>query len=114
MDLNIEIIGDVVVVILPGETLEANITQQFEQDMEHLSEETIKVVFDMNQIRFIDSMGCRVLLTTHKRMQNKGGGLKLCCLTDPVFSIFNLMGFNELFSIFKTREEAVSSFESSG
>ncbi|MBW1868761.1 MAG: STAS domain-containing protein [Deltaproteobacteria bacterium] len=114
MDLNIEIIGDVVVVILPGETLEANITQQFEQDIEHLFEETIKIVFDMNQIRFIDSMGCRVLITSHKRMQNKGGGLKLCCIRDQVYSIFNLMGFNQLFSIFKTREEAVSSFESSG
>ena len=112
MDFNIETIGDIVVVVLPGETLEAKITREFDQDIQHLLEETIKVVFDMNQIRFIDSMGCRVFLTTHKRLKNNGGGLKLCCLTDPVFSIFNLMGFNQLFSIFKTREEAVRAFES--
>ena len=113
MDFNIEAIGDIVVVTLPGETLEARITQEFTQNIEHLLEESTKVVFDMNQVRFIDSMGCRVLLITHKKLQNKGGGLKLCCITDPVTSIFNLMCFNQLFSIFKTREEAVGAFESS-
>ena len=112
MDFDMETIGDIVVVILPGETLEARITQKFSQDIEHLLEECTKVVFDMHQVRFIDSMGCRVLLTTHKKLLNKEGGLKLCCITDPVSSIFNLMHFNQLFSIFKTREEAVRAFES--
>ena len=114
MDIDTETIGDIVVVLLPGETLEANITHEFTQDIEPLLEENTKVVFDMSQIRFIDSMGCRVLLTSHKRLQNKGGGLKLCCITDPVNTLFNLMGFNQLFGIFKTREEAVGAFESGG
>jgi len=110
MGFEIEISGDIVVVLLPGETLEARITQEFTQNIEPLLEENTKVVFDMSQIRFIDSMGCRVLLTSHKRLKDKGGGLKLCCITDPVDSLFNLMGFNRLFDIFETREEAVGAF----
>ena len=112
MGFEIEISGDIVVVLLPGETLEARITQEFTQNIEPLLEENTKVVFDMSRIRFIDSMGCRVLLTSHKRLKDKGGGLKLCCITDPVDSLFNLMGFNRLFGIFETREEAVGAFES--
>ena len=110
MGFDIETIGDIVVVLLPGETLEALITQEFTQNIEPLLEENTKVVFDMSQIRFIDSMGCRVLLTSHKRLKDKGGGLKLCCITDPVDSLFNLMGFNRLFDIFETREEAIGAF----
>jgi len=113
MDFNIETIGDIVVVLLPGETLEASITQEFKQAIEPLLEETTKVVFDMSQIRFIDSMGCGVLLTSFKRRKEKGGGLKLCCVTDPVDSIFKLMGFDRLFGIFETREAAINAFKSS-
>lgn len=113
MDFNIETIGDIVVVLLPGETLEASITQEFKQGIEPLLEENTKVVFDMSQIRFIDSMGCGVLLTSLKRLKDKGGGLKLCCITDPVDSIFKLMGFDRIFSIFEMREDAVNAFKSS-
>ncbi len=113
MDFDIETIGDIVVVLLPGETLEASITQEFKQSIEPLLEENTKVVFDMSQIRFIDSMGCGVLLTSFKRLKDKGGGLKLCCITDPVDSLFKLMGFDRLFGIFKTREDAVGAFKAS-
>jgi len=113
MDFNIETIGDIVVVLLPGETLEASITQEFKQGIEPLLEENTKVVFDMSQIRFIDSMGCGVLLTSLKRLKDKRGGLKLCCITDPVDSIFKLMGFDRIFSIFEMREDAVNAFKSS-
>lgn len=110
MDFNIETVGDIVVVLLPGETLEASITQEFKQGIEPLLEKNTKVIFDMGQIRFIDSMGCGVLLSSFKRLKDKGGALKLCCITDPVDSIFKLMGFDRLFGIFKTREAAVNAF----
>ena len=114
MDFDIETIGDIVVVLLPGETLEANSTLEFKQGIEPLLEETTKVVFDMSQIRFIDSMGCGVLLTSLKKLKDKGGGgLKLCCITDPVDSIFKLMGFDRIFSIFEMREDAVNAFKAS-
>ena len=110
MDFNTETIGDIVVVVLPGETLEASITQEFKQGIEPLLEENTKVVFDMSQIRFIDSTGCGVLLTSFKRLKDKGGGLKLCCITDSVDSIFKLMNFDRLFDILEIREDAVNAF----
>ncbi len=113
MDFDMETIGDIVVVLLPGETLEASITLEFKQGIEPLLEQNTKVVFDMSRIRFIDSMGCGVLLTSFKRLKDKGGWLKLCCITDPVDSIFKLMGFDRIFSIFENREDVVNAFKSS-
>lgn len=112
MDFDLEIFSDIVVVHLPGETLEASITLEFKQGIEPILEKNTSVVFDMSQIRFIDSMGCGVLLTSLKKLKDKGGGLKLCCITDPVNSIFKLMGFDRIFSIFEMREDAVNAFKS--
>lgn len=112
MDFDVQRIGDVGVVLIPGDTLEASNLKEFNGDIAPILEENAKIVLDMSQIRFIDSMGCGSFLSLLKILKNKGGGLKLCCITDPVDSLFKLMGFNQLFGIYKTREEAVDAFKS--
>ena len=113
MGLDINKIGDVAIVLLPGDTLEASNLQDFKANMEPVLEANNKIVFDMSQIRFVDSTGCGAFLSFLKMLKNKGGGLKLCSITDPVQALFNLMSFDKLFGIFKTREDAVKAFEAS-
>ena len=110
MELDVEKIGDVAIVLLPGETLEASNVQEFKGSMAPIVEANNKIVFDMSQIRFIDSTGCGICISFLIMLKDKGGGLKLCSTTAPVDSLFNLMGFDQLFGIFKTREEAVKAF----
>jgi len=55
-------------------------------------------------------MGCGILLSLPKELQQRGGGLKICCITPPVENLFTLMGFDKLFGIVKTREDAVKDF----
>jgi len=110
LGLDTEKIGDVTIVLLPGETVEASNLQAFMGNMAPILEANNKVVIDMSRIRFIDSTGCGALLSFLKMMQNKGGELKLCSITDPVNSLFNLMNFDKLFGIYKTREGAVKAF----
>ncbi len=111
VDVEVEKNGDVAVVLLRDETLEATGVSEFKGTMEPILEESDKVVLDMSHIRFIDSMGCGVFISLLKRLQKKGGGLKICCITDPVESLFTLIGFDKLFGIFKTREDAVNAFK---
>jgi anti-sigma B factor antagonist len=107
---DVEKAGDVAVVLFPEETLEASNANDFRGKMEDILEENTRLVFDMSHVRFIDSMGCGLLVSFLKMLQEKGGGLKLCCITAPVKNLFMLMGFDKLFGIFKTREEAVKAF----
>jgi anti-anti-sigma factor len=111
VDFDVEQTGDIAVVLLPGETLEASNVKEFKGNMEPVLEQNAKVVFDMSHIRFIDSMGCGVLISFLKRLQQKGGGLKICAITAPVENLFTLMGFDKLFGIFKTREDAINAFK---
>ena len=111
MDFKVEKSGDVAVVLLPGETLEASNVDAFRGNMAPVLEGNAKVVFDMSQVHFIDSMACGLLVSLFKQLQQKGGGLKICCITPPVENLFALMGFDKLFGRFKTREEAIGALK---
>lgn len=111
MDGDVEKAGDVAVVLLLEETLEASNINEFKDKMEPVLEENTKVVCDMNRVRFIDSTGCSLFLSFLKRLQKKEGGLEICCPTAPVKNLFTMMGFDRLFGIYKTREEAIGAFK---
>ena len=112
MNFEIEKTGAVVIVLMPGESFEAAMVDGFKHDIAPILEENDNVVFDLSRIRFLDSMGCGALLACHKKMMAKEGRMGLCCAQKPVSAIFDLMGFPQLFDIFKTREEAVKAFGS--
>jgi len=111
VSLDVEKSGDVAVVLLPGETLEASNVNQFKRLLEPILKENARVVFDMSHLRFIDSTGYGLFISMLKRLQKKGGGLKTCCFTAPVENLFTLMGFDKLFGIFKSREDAIKAFK---
>ena len=96
---------------LAQETLEAGNINDFRDRVEPVTEKYVKVVCDMGQVRFIDSMGCGLLISFLKQLQKKGGGLKICCVTTPVQNLFSLMNLDKVFGIFKTREEAIKAFK---
>ena len=60
-------------VLLPGETFEAAMVQDFNQSIAPIIDKNTHVVFDLSNIRFLDSMGCGALLTCHKKLKERGG-----------------------------------------
>ena len=110
MNLELEKTGPVVIVLMPGESFEAAAVEDFNHNISPIIEENTHVVFDLSNIRFLDSMGCGALLRCHKRLKEKGGKMGLCCAQKQVNAIFDLMGFPQLFDVFKTREEALKAY----
>lgn len=109
-NFDVKKIGDVAVVLLSEEMVNAGNVNDLKDKMEPVLEENAKVLCDMSHVRFIDSMGCSLFVSLLKRLQQKGGSLAICCATPPVANLFKLMSFDRLFGLFKTREEAVASF----
>jgi len=110
VDFDVEKTGDVAFVILSEETLEASNLDDFRDSLGPLLEQNDRVVFDLSQVRFIDSMACGLFLSFLKQLQQKGGGLKICCTTASVRNLFKLMGFDKLFGLAETREDAAKEF----
>jgi anti-sigma B factor antagonist len=110
MNMEIEKYPQVTVVTLPGETIEANSVEEFKKAILPIVETNTNLIFDMSRIRFIDSMGCSVLVFTARKLKEKEGCLKICCSSPQVTALFDMMGFRNILGIFNSKEEAVQSF----
>ena len=111
MEIGVEKTGDVAVVALRGEHLDASIAEEFKRDIAPILEANSKVVFDMGQLDFVDSAGLGAILSCLRRLSAAGGDLKLSEMTRPVRAVFEIARMHRIFDIFPTKEEAVRAFE---
>lgn len=106
----VETIGDVNIILLPGENLDASNTKEFKLTMAAVLQGKRKVVFDMSNLRFVDSSGLGAFLSCLKMCDAAGGDLKLFGMTKSVRALFELVRMHRVFDIFNTKEEAVRAF----
>ncbi|ETR74400.1 MAG: anti-sigma B factor antagonist [Candidatus Magnetoglobus multicellularis str. Araruama] len=105
---------DIIVVTLPGDTLDAGNCQEFKAAILCILETPNKVIFNMENIQFVDSSGCGTLNASIKRIKKHGGDIKICNVLDQVGAIFRLIKLNRVFHICNTREEAIQAFDRGG
>jgi anti-anti-sigma factor len=67
-----------------------------------------RLALDFNDVIYISSAGFRVLLITARGVERAGGRMVLCSLPKEIQRLFDIAAFSTLFSIFATRDEAVS------
>lgn len=57
------------------------------------------VTLDCTALEYISSAGLGVLLKTQKRLKSSGGELRLTKVSQQIFHIFALAGFDQIFRI---------------
>ena len=107
----IETVGDVTIVAVNVEELDAGNADDFRRALAPVLKECRKLVLDLDGIRFVDSRGCGAILSCLKQISPAGGDLKLCGVTPPVRMVFDLIRMNNICEIVGTREEAVRAFQ---
>jgi anti-sigma B factor antagonist len=112
MELTVEKEGDVAVVMLRGEYLDASIAEEFKRDITPVLEANSRVVFDMSALQFVDSAGLGAILSCLRRLSGAGGDLKLSGMSRAVRATFEIARMHRIFDIFPTKEEAVRAFAS--
>jgi anti-sigma B factor antagonist len=70
-----------------------------------------KLILDLTGINFIDSSGFGVFLSIMKTANNNYGFFKICNINDEVMELFKLLQLHHVFEIYKTRDDAIKSFE---
>ena len=111
MQTTVERVDDVIVVILPGESLDASNAKEFKEGMTPLLSAQSKVVFDLQQVQFVDSSGLGGLLSCLRQLTAVGGELKLCGMAQPVRDLFALVRMDRIFDIFNTKADAIGAFQ---
>ena len=82
-------------------TLESALTSQ-------LATGYLRLVLDMSEVTYVSSSGLKVILTAQRQAMKENGNLALAGLSSRVFEIFQISGFDTLFHITETTDEAVS------
>src|SRR5262247_3272165 len=101
MDMSFEQVGNVAIVVLLGE-LDASTVPKFKGDIAPVLAANSKVVFDVDQLRFVDSAGLGAILSCLRQLNASGGDLKLCGLSKPVRALFELVRMHRIFDIYST------------
>ena len=90
--------------------MEAN---EFEEIInEHISFGHTKLVVDLNMCEHIDSAFFGEIVKSFKKMTHIGGALKIVEPAIPTQDIFTHTNTRKLFDLYKTREDAIKSFDS--
>jgi len=110
MELKLDSTGGVMVVTVPGKTLDAGNSQEFKSAVGPVLDANSRLVLDMAELSFVDSSGCGALLSCLRKVKANAGDLKLCSVSSQIRDLFNVIRMDQIFDIFGSREEAVNAF----
>ena len=110
--MNVEQIGDVLVIELPSRLDAAGLAQIEGSFSKAVTEHKGKVLADMSGVNFVASLALRMLLMNLKAIQPQGGDLRLSGLQPQIAEIFRKSRFDTLFKIYSDREAALAAYKS--
>jgi len=110
MEMKTEKIQDIMIVQILSDVLEAHNAKAFKKEIHEVIKDAQKVIFDLNQVSFIDSSGCGVILSCIKHLKTAGGDLKLFGVAKEVMTLFELIRMHRIIDIYLSKEDAIQSF----
>lgn len=103
---------DGVSIIRLGGYLDAHTAPQFEASIEEeMGAGHHRIVVDCAELTYISSAGLGVFMSFIEEARELGGDIKVCALQPKVESVFEVLGFTEIFDITENAESAVSRFD---
>lgn len=103
--------GGEVAVLVPIGFINAHTVETFDAALRSiLDQRRFSVVINARALAYVASAGIGALVGTIEEIRENGGDLRICELSESVAAIFEMVGMPHLFRIFKTEEEAISSF----
>jgi serine/threonine-protein kinase RsbW len=103
-------VGSVRIFELSGRLDAVRTDAAIEQVHEAIAAGARKVLLDLSEVTFLSSSGLRALLLMRKELLAHDGELRLCALRPEVQEVFALTGFTQVFTIHRSRAEALDAF----
>jgi anti-sigma B factor antagonist len=101
-------VGGKVVLHVAGR-IDAENAGQFEQQcLSCISEGVTKLVIDLGELRYVSSMGLRSFVVIAQKLREKGGELRICCLTGLVQQVFEITRLNHVLALHSSLESALT------
>ncbi|MEI6090631.1 MAG: STAS domain-containing protein [bacterium] len=109
MNLHTKTLEDYLVIEFDGR-LDAVTADEVEvQIFDLINRGSKNIILDFSNLTFISSLGLRVVLATLKKIKALGGKLRVCNMNEEITEVFDISGFNSIFSIFESLDKALAS-----
>jgi anti-sigma B factor antagonist len=111
--LSVEYVDSVVLATFTSEKiLEDFDIQALEKTLLPLVDQDHKplIVLDFSNVRYLTSSVLGLLIRILKKVNEAGGGLRLCGINAKILEIFTITRLDKVFDIFPTREKALLEF----
>lgn len=100
-----------VTVIVPTGRLDALAAPRLEGMIaEALDGGRARLIVDLSSVYYLSSSGLRVLLVGARHARRRAGDLKLCGLSPRVQQVLCLAGFDQVFQLYASRDQALAAF----
>jgi len=104
-------IQDQVAVIYPRGHLDAHHVERFEKEIQRMMEKRMnRIIINCENLDYISSAGMGIIMGYLDEIREKSGDIKLCCVNNQVYDIFDLVGFTDIYDFLKDEPEAIQSF----
>ena len=111
MNINSRIVGDVHILDCYGKITLGEATMAFRNTvLDILKTGGRKIVLNLADVNYIDSPGVGELVSSYTTVCNKGGQLKLLCLTKKIREILAITRLLTVFQVFDSESESIASF----
>ncbi|WP_331710492.1 STAS domain-containing protein [Halodesulfovibrio spirochaetisodalis] len=98
-------------VLAMSNRLDGSHTQELEAKVEELiSGGYSRLLFDFQELDYINSAGLRILVMAYQQLHPNGGKVAVCCARDYIQEVFEISGYDQLFGMYTSRDDAVSDF----
>jgi anti-sigma B factor antagonist len=112
MKVEHNIFNNVLFLFIDGDLLgETNGLEIIDLISNYINKGILRVVFDLSNVRYMNSSGIGVLITAYTKLKNKKGELLLVNPNDQINKLFLITKLNTIFKIFPNKQEALEYFK---
>ncbi len=101
---------DVCIVSIEGELMQDGVESAKEYVMSAIDQSCKGLILDLKHVVYIDTAGIAMILVLFRHLKEEGKKIAICHLRQNLSDPFGVIRFNNLISIYDTREEALASF----
>jgi len=105
--------GDVAIVqFADRKILEELSIHEIGEELHRLAESqpNVKLLLDFGNVDHLASAALGMLITLHKKVQERNGSLKLSNINRQIYQVFKITRLNRVFEIHDTAEQALEAF----
>jgi stage II sporulation protein AA (anti-sigma F factor antagonist) len=107
--LNLKVENNILVVYLDGE-LDHHSAEEVREDIDSAidSKNIRNLIFELSNMKFMDSSGIGVVIGRYKKIDNLGGKVGVVISNPHVDRIFQMAGIYKIINKYSTKEEALA------